>query len=500
MKKTSKILALVLVVAMVVAMGVGTVAFAAAAITPATDRTTETDGAVKVTNAADGQTYTLYKLFNADMGANDAITYTLPSGKTAADLTYNGKSWFELNSNGFVVAKEGTNTDWAKDPDAIAWAKSFGTPNATTKTGADAKTGWTGLDYGYYFVDTTLGAFIGVDSANKTAEITEKNEEPKIDKSITGVKDPDETAASTATLGTGDETTDPGEGANEKAIAEVGDTVSYQLVVKAKAGAENYKVTDVLTNLALVASSLKIEGTAYASSTIVDKTASSVTDGASTFTLVFTKAFLDEITEDTDITITYDAIVQPGAVIGQDGNDNTATLTYGHKDTPDSSEDSAKVYVAQISVTKNDGEKNGLAGAVFALKNSEGKYYKKDASTGDVTWVTALTDATTYTSGENGSLDGIFTGLSNGNYTLEEVTAPEGYNEIDPADDSLKFTIADKDYTDSNLKQATTVINNAGTELPETGGIGTTIFYVVGAILVVGAVVILVTRRRMRAR
>ncbi|MBQ4249381.1 MAG: hypothetical protein II705_04970, partial [Clostridia bacterium] len=198
MKKTSKILALVLVVAMVVAMGVGTVAFAAAAITPATDRTTETDGAVKVTNAADGQTYTLYKLFNADMGANDAITYTLPSGKTAADLTYNGKSWFELNSNGFVVAKNGTETDWAKDPDAIAWAKSFGTPNATTKTGADAKTGWTGLDYGYYFVDTTLGAFIGVDSANKTAEITEKNEEPKIDKSITGVKDPDETAASTA--------------------------------------------------------------------------------------------------------------------------------------------------------------------------------------------------------------------------------------------------------------------------------------------------------------
>ena len=108
MKNMKKLLALVIAVAMVLAMGVSV--FAAE---PATDRTTETDGVVKVSNAKDSQTYTLYKLFNADMGANDSITYTLPSGKTEAQLTYNGKSWFELNSSGFVVAKEGTAAERA---------------------------------------------------------------------------------------------------------------------------------------------------------------------------------------------------------------------------------------------------------------------------------------------------------------------------------------------------------------------------------------------------
>jgi len=488
MRKTRKITSILVLIAML---------FMIAA--PAMADTTTPDGSVTVTNAKDGQTYKLFKLFDATMGANDAITYTLPQGKTEADLVYIDSTgtthqWFKVNDNGFVEKYDDTVTvNWAKDPNAIAWAKSFGTQvgSAVTKDG-DTTVSWTNINYGYYFVETTLGSFISVDSANKNARIEDKNEGPRLDKEITGVNN------ETTTLGVGDETTDPGEGANEKAIAEVGDTVSYKLTIYAKPGAENYKVTDVLTHLQLVASSVKVNDVAYGESTIVDKANSSVENNASEFTIAFTKAYLDTIKNtDATITIEYDAIITGDATIGATGNDNTATLTYGHKDTPDSDSDSAKVYTGKVSVVKNDEANAGLAGAVFALKNNSDQYYKIDATTKVVTWVDSVDEATKYTSGVDGKLDGEFTGLSNGSYTLEEVTAPDGYNKIDANDESLKFTIADRDYTDVNLIQSKTVINKKGAVLPSTGGIGTTIFYVAGAALAVGAGVLLVTRRRM---
>lgn len=486
MKHFKKVMALLLATVMVLAMGT-----TALAVTPATDKNTETDGSVTVTNPIEGQTYTLYMLFEADMGANDAITYTLPAGKTEADLTYtDGEGhehhWFKLNSNGFVVAEDGVVEDWAKDPNAIAWARSFGTQTGSPITAGDVK--WTGLRYGYYFVDTSLGAFIGVDSANKDAVISEKNEEPKIDKSITDVEDED------TTLETGDDTTDPGAGAHEKAIAQIGDTVSYKVVIKAKPGAENYSVTDIMSNLNLKADTLKVDGVVYTESDIVDQGKSSAE--TSKYTIAFTQAYLDTITEDTDITITYDAVLTgKNVTIGSEGNENTATLTYGHKTEPSTTTDSAKVYTAQISVVKHDESGSGLADAEFALKNSEGKYYKVNAANGEVTWVEAVADATKYTSGTDGKLNGIFTGLSDGEYELEETVVPDGYNKIDPP---VKVTITTADYTDANLKQEATVTNQKGTELPSTGGIGTTIFYVVGAVLVIGAGVLLVSRRRMR--
>ena len=95
--------------------------------------------------------------------------------------------------------------------------------------------------------------------------------------------------------------------------------------------------------------------------------------------------------------------------------------------------------------------------------------------------------------GEDGKLLTKFEGLANGTYTLVESTVPDGYNKL--ADTTV--TIADSDVTLTNLSQAITVVNKAGSELPSTGGIGTTIFYVIGAILVLGAGVLLVTRRRM---
>lgn len=476
MKKTRKIAALLLAFVMCMAMSIG--ALAAEPVTPAADRNTETDGSVTVTNAVEGQTYKLYLLFKADMGANNAITYTA----NGIDLSNN--DWFELNDNGFVVAKADTQNEWAKDPDAIAWAKSVGHQVGNAITAGTVE--WKGLEYGYYFVETTLGSFVGVDSANKAATVTEKNVEPKVDKEITGVNE------ETTTLGTGDDAADPGEGANEKAIAQVGDTVSYKLTISAKPGAQSYVVKDTLDAGLTPPAPSGVTVSSGADSCTVDVTGQVIT-------VTFDQDYLDTIGTATEITITYDATVNGSAVIGKDGNANTAELTFG-SDPDNKSTDGSKVFVAQISVTKNDGNGQGLAGAVFALKNADGKYYKKDADTGVITWVDSANDATKYTSDAAGALDGTFDGLSDGNYVLEEVVVPDGYNEIDPDDDSLKITIASTSYDDTNLKKTTTVINNAGTELPTTGGMGTTIFYIVGSVLVIGAAVLLIAKRRMNDR
>ena len=196
-----------------------------------------------------------------------------------------------------------------------------------------------------------------------------------------------------------------------------------------------------------------------------------------------------------DIVIQYSATVNKDAVVADAGNPNTAKISYGNEDNPLTHEETVKVYSAKISVNKKDGSGNALQGAGFKLKNSEGKYYK--LNDGIVTWVTETESVKgdEHTSDAQGAVPA-FTGLANGTYTLEESTVPTGYNR---AADKV-ITIAEKNITDTNISQTAEVINNSGSELPSTGGIGTTIFYAIGAALVIGAGIVLVTRRRMNVQ
>ena len=110
--------------------------------------------------------------------------------------------------------------------------------------------------------------------------------------------------------------------------------------------------------------------------------------------------------------------------------------------------------------------------------------------------------------GEDGTVT--FTGLAVGDYTLTETVTPSGYNTIDPIKFSISFDRETKLFTsnsediklgtNANNTFETTIENNKGSLLPSTGGIGTTIFYVVGGILVIGAGILLVTKRRMKAQ
>lgn len=532
MKQVKKFLAFLLAAVLVISLGSLT-----AYATDEEPVAQPTSGSVQVASPNAGQTYTLYKLFDARMSFDDdgnmiAVTYTLPEGKDEDALKYkvsesDVRQWFKVE-NGYVVAADGVNAQWAKDADAMAWARAFGVKVAgkdpITAVSAETEVKWADLPYGYYFVDSSLGSFVSVDSNNPNVTVQDKNNPPTLDKEITAVSHGSISNVTGEGEAASAEMADVGQGANEHAIAQIGDTITYKLTIGAKPGAENYVVTDTLaaglTPPAASAVSVKageaaLEGADYT----VDVTGQVIT-------VSFANAFLNTISADMTITIEYTATLNKDAVVASNSNDNSARLEWGHKTVKDYTEDQSKVWTAEITVFKVDDKSAALAGAGFVLKNADNKYYKyneeavdavpaqgtegasdyvpaKDAQPAGVVWVDSVEDATEYITEVKEETVGdktekvakiTFTGLANGTYTLVEKTVPAGYNE---AREISAITIAAGNYSVENLSQSKKIVNMAGTELPSTGGIGTTIFYVVGGLLLVVGGVLLVTKKRV---
>lgn len=132
--------------------------------------------------------------------------------------------------------------------------------------------------------------------------------------------------------------------------------------------------------------------------------------------------------------------------------------------------------------------KSETSGGSSSSETTEGSYV--------VTWVDSISDADVHTSDASGNV-AAFKGLADGTYSLVESVVPAGYNAI--GDTSVTINDASKTdaLKDGNLKQSVTIKNQAGSVLPSTGGMGTTLFYLLGAVLVIGAGVVLVTRRRL---
>ena len=205
-----------------------------------------------------------------------------------------------------------------------------------------------------------------------------------------------------------------------------------------------------------------------------------------------------------EIKVTYTAVTNDNAVTVI--SKNSATLTYSNNPTDSESKtttpkDEETVYSAKLVIDKcqKDNESKKLANAKFVLKNDEGKYYKYTAATesaaAKVEWVKNQADATEVTTNTNGAA--AFNGLKDGTYYLVETAAPAGYNLLA---NEVKVTINGADATEVDLSSLTAtakVENSTGTTIPETGGIGTTIFYVAGGLLVLGAVILLITKKRM---
>lgn len=467
MKKTfKKLFAALLAAALVLAMAV-----------PAFAVTNATKGSITIDGTVSGETYTIYKLFDLDSYNGDHYSYTVVAAWKDFFDTGAGKNYIELDGQGHPTWKSGV--DSTDDSDtvaalakaALAWAKQKGIPSAGTQEGNGSSITFSNLDLGYYLVDSSLGALCGLNTTNPDATIKEKNEKPEIKKEVQ---------------------TSTGDWSSEN-NAKIGDTVEYKVEIKVADGAQKYTVTDTMSKgLTFNSGSLKVTANGVVTT---DYTLTPTTNG---FTLVLPETYVSTLTKGTTIIVTYNATLNKDAVIDGDGNTNEVTLSYGNHQNTVPSKVTTKSY--QFDLVKVDGTTNKLLdGAEFELADGETKLsFVKDDDGNYRVAMTGEKDATTTITVKGGKVN--IYGLAGKAYTLTEIKAPDGYNKlvtsetVNLADGSKTHaTIVDSVYKDGGV----VIENHAGTVLPSTGGMGTTLFYVIGGGLMVAAVVLLVTKKRM---
>lgn len=300
-------------------------------------------------------------------------------------------------------------------------------------------------DKGYYLITSTVGSALIVDTLGDI-EITTKNSYPTVKKTA------------------------------DKDTAAFGETVTYTLFIDVPATAVgNITVHDTMTGLTY------IEG-ASANADNADVNLNVKTGDENTHCTVEMTFDATTVAGKTVI-INYSAKVNASTV----ETNNKAHIEYGNFTSTEVKTETKNYKIDVYKYTGTDNAKTGLAGAGFVLKNADGKYYK--LTDGIVSWVDSIENAIEYTTASD-TYTVTFAGLANGTYTLVEKTVPAGYNK---ANDTV-VKVENADVTgDAKIE----VLNSTGSELPSTGGMGTTLFYVVGGLLMAGAAVLLITKKRM---
>lgn len=477
MKKTfKKLFAALLAAALVLAMAV-----------PAFAETNATKGSITISNTVKDETYTIYRMFKLDSynAESNTYSYTVESAWENFFKTGAGRNYITLDGQNhptWTAADENDSTTVAAFAKAaLDWAKVKGiTGTAETATGDTVN--FSGLDLGYYLVDSSLGALCGLNTTNPDVTITEKNGQPTIEKQV---KNGD-------TWGTTND-------------AKIGDTVEYKVEIKVADGAQTYTVYDTMsTGLTFNSGSLKVTANDVVTT---DYTLTPTTNG---FTLVLPETYVSTLTKGTTIMVTYNATLNKDAVIDGDGNTNEVKLGYGNHQNTVPSKVTTKSY--QFDLVKVDGTANE-GGTHTLLNGAEFKLYETKTSdtalrfvkNADGSYRVALNtengENVTDTIVVNGKVH--ISGLDKVNYWLDETRAPDGYNklterqEVKLSEGSQNATLETGATTWAEGNGGVVVENNAGTVLPGTGGMGTTLFYVIGGGLMVAAVVLLVTKKRM---
>lgn len=521
MKHMKKFVSLLLTVVMVLAMSM--TAFAATVTVPS-------DGILK------NHTFTAYQVFSGNEVDGILTDVQWGSGINSADFlaalkadtTYGGL--FTDCTDAAAVAKvlgdNNTNTDLANAVAELAYANKTG-------SGTALNTGENEIADGYYLiVDTTESVVDG--SAYNTAllqvvgdiEITVKTDAPTVEKKVLE----DDKYNQDGGYGTG---------YNDVADYNMGDAVPFHLIgsVPDMSRYDTYKYIfhDTLSaGLTLNEDSIKVYVASDKAGT--DKTEitgwTKAVDGQS-FTVSFTDLkTVSGVSQGKYIIVEYTATLNQNAVVGLEGNPNKVYLEYSNKpdqsgigdtdNTGNTPEDKVIVFTYELDTTKVDGQDNTkkLDGAEFKLKNAAGKWAIVNADSKVIGWADTEEDGSVLTSDANGLFKVI--GLDDGTYYLKETKAPTGYNLLSSeitvvitatttngqtwtdgqANSALTNLAVTADETSGTGDTSTgiagiTVANNKGSTLPETGGMGTTIFYVLGTILVLGAAIMLIAKKRM---
>ncbi len=449
-----------------------------------------------------GHTYEAYQIFAGKLAAD---------GKTLSNITWgsgvNGDA--ALTSlkamTAFAACEDASDVaevlSGITDADTIkAVAKVFAA-NKTTAAASGASP-VSVADAGYYLiVDSTAnpasGETISDYMLKVVADVTITAKDGKTT-SQKKVKDANDTTGATTDW-------------QDSADYDIGDAVPFQLKAVITPDYDNYETYELIFH------DNESDGLSFNNDAKVYVDGVEITDGFSvntnptdgdTFDVVFTdlKA-ISAVHANSVITVEYTSTLNTNAVIGAAGNPNEMHIEYSNNpnsgQTGTTPDDKVIVFTFKVVANKVDEDNNALVGASFELfkkvpaENEDGFTWE---SLGEIDG----TNASTFT----------WEGIDDGEYKLVETKTPDSYNSID----DIEFTVSAEHDTLSDNPTLTKleggdkftgdvatgalsgdIVNKKGNTLPSTGGIGTTIFYVLGGILVAGAAVMLITKKRMSA-
>lgn len=504
MRKFKKILCAALASTMVLAMAAPS--FAVEALPTGT-------GSITISSNEEGRTasrtYKVYQIFSLESYDGDNFAYKVtPEWETYIKnykVEENGVevNAFTLNADGYLMSDKlgDNNSDAAKAfaKDALAHAPA-GSAYEVESTNGSANLD--NIALGYYLIDSTVGTLCMLDTNAPNANVADKNIAPSLTKGFNDVVGTDGTSLENSA----------------SSDVKVGDTATYRIVVSAGDGAQNYVLTDSMTDaLDLVTGTVKVykvtnmseeaargeEFTADDSRAIVAGTDNSNYTLAETthgFTITFTNTLTANWNSNDKIVVIYDAKVNSAAATGTLIN-NTAQLRYGDgEETPETPDTPSHTYQFDLQKVAQ-GTGANLTGAEFNLYDAETDGTLIQLV--DITPNNAEPNTKVYRvaeENESGTTTTIEAGYAvvkgldkDTTYYLQETVAPEGYNLLS----TRKAVILEKDVTAALGAAAQERIENStGTILPSTGGIGTTIFYAVGIILMAGAVFFVVRRKK----
>lgn len=500
MKTIKRSIALVL--AMILTLAMSVTVFAA----PNADQNTFS---LTLNKAVEGHTYEAYQILSGDLSADKA---TLSNIKWGEGINAEGQTALGGDAAEYAktLAEMGNNSSELKEQAQIIGANLASASGSVTVTDPDAKNVISNLKPGYYLIKDKDDSLQGQESYTEfilhvtdDVDANVKADVPSVEKKV---KDTNDTTGETT-------------GWQDSADYDIGDDVPFQLTATLANNIESYKTYSLKFNDTLS------EGLDYNNDAVIKLGDKDVTDrftpiyDATAKTLTFT---CDDIlafgAKNSDkIVVEYTAKLNENAVIGAAGNPNTVYLDFsnnpnngGEGDRGKTPEDKVIVFTYKLTVNKVDKENKPLTGAEFSL-------FKKVKVDGKDELELVEVKKILSTNAE-GTVFG-FTGLDDGTYVLRETKTPDGYNSIedqtftisaehDENSDDPKLTALTGDVASGSIidlgvmlengELSTDVVNNKGSVLPSTGGAGRVAIYVIGAILVLGGGIVLVTKKRVR--